>query len=43
MNAKFLGFHVEQEFGTALYCLLHVDLEKAPAAHLKRFLGRAAG
>jgi putative hemolysin len=43
MNAKFLGFHVEQEFGNALYCLLHVDLEKAPAAHLKRFLGRAAG
>ncbi|MBV6500244.1 MAG: hypothetical protein CJBNEKGG_02714 [Prosthecobacter sp.] len=42
MNARFLDFHVEREFGNALYCLLRVDLHKAPAAHLRRFLGTAS-
>jgi len=42
MNARFLDFHIEREFGNALYCLLRVDLQKAPAAHLRRFLGTSA-
>ncbi len=39
MNARFLDFHVESEFGNALYCLLRVDLAKVPRSHLRRFVG----
>lgn len=42
MNACFLDFHVESEFGNALYCLLRVDLTKAPRSHLRRFIGEDA-
>lgn len=42
MNARFIDFHVEREFGNALYCLLRVDLTQAPASHLKRFVGKDA-
>jgi len=39
MNGRFIDFHVEREFGNALYCLLRVDLTKAPLTHLRRFVG----
>jgi len=42
MNARFFGFHIEKQFGNALYCLLRVDLAKAPRSHLRRFVGEAA-
>lgn len=42
LNAKFIDFHVEKDFGNALYCLLRVDLRNAPLPHLRRFLGKTA-
>lgn len=42
LNARFIDFHVEREFGNALYCLLRVDLTKAPLSHLRRFVGKEA-
>lgn len=42
MNARFIDFHVERDFGDALYCLLRVDLTKAPRSHLRRFVGEDA-
>jgi hypothetical protein len=42
MNVRFIDFHVERDFGDALYCLLRVDLTKAPRSHLRRFVGDAA-
>ncbi|MDP1591902.1 MAG: hypothetical protein Q8M07_29350 [Prosthecobacter sp.] len=42
MNARFIDFHVERDFGDALYCLLRVDLTKAPHSHLRRFIGKEA-
>jgi putative hemolysin len=42
LNARFIDYHVEREFGNALYCLLRVDLSKAPRPHLRRFIGESA-
>jgi len=42
MNARFIDFHVEKDFGDALYCLLRVDLRKSPLPHLRRFFGETA-
>lgn len=42
MNARFIDYHVEREFGDALYCLLRVELSQAPLPHLKRFIGEKA-
>lgn len=42
MNARFIDFHVERDFGDALYCLLRVDLTNAPRSHLRRFIGEEA-
>lgn len=42
LHARFIDFHVERDFGNALYCLLRVDLRDAPRSHLRRFLGKEA-
>lgn len=42
LGARFIDFHVEAEFGNAVYCLLRVDLTRSPRGHLKRFLGADA-
>lgn len=39
LNAQFIDFHVERDFGDALYSLLRVDLTKIPRPHLRRFFG----
>ncbi|MEZ5384809.1 MAG: GNAT family N-acyltransferase [Prosthecobacter sp.] len=39
LNARFIDFHVERDFGDALYSLLRVDLTKMPRPHLRRFFG----
>lgn len=38
LNARFVAFHVEADFGNSLYCLLRVELEKIPPGYLKRFM-----
>ncbi|HBK55283.1 MAG TPA: hypothetical protein DDZ76_03210 [Xanthomonadales bacterium] len=42
LGARFIDFHVEAEFGNAVYCLLRVDLTRSPRTHLRRFLGPEA-
>ena len=42
LNARFIDYHVEKDFGDALYCLLRVDLTKVPRPHLRRFTGDEA-
>lgn len=42
LQARFIDFHVERNFGNALYCLLRVDLARAPRSHLRRFIGETA-
>lgn len=42
LGARFIDFHVEAEFGNAVYCLLRVDLTRSPRSHLKRFVGAEA-
>lgn len=37
LQARFLAFHVEAEFGDALYCLMRVDLASCSRRHLRRF------
>jgi len=39
LNAKFIDYHVESDFGDALYSLLRVDLTRMPRPHLRRFFG----
>ncbi len=42
LGARFIDFHVEAEFGNAVYCLLRVDLRRSPRGHLRRFVGPEA-
>ncbi|MDZ4350153.1 MAG: lysophospholipid acyltransferase family protein [Xanthomonadaceae bacterium] len=42
LGARFIDFHVEAEFGNAVYCLLRVDLARSPRGHLRRFVGNEA-
>lgn len=37
LGAKFLAFHVEADFGNAVYCLLRVDIEAMPKRYRQRF------
>jgi len=37
LGAKYIGYHVEAEFGNALYCLLRVHLPSIPEGYKKRF------
>ncbi len=42
LGARFIDFHVEAEFGNAVYCLLRVDMARSPRGHLRRFVGNDA-
>jgi hypothetical protein len=42
LGARFIDFHVEAEFGNAVYCLLRVDMARSPRGHLRRFVGNEA-
>jgi putative hemolysin len=37
LGAKYIDYHVEADFGNALYCLLRVHLPSIPAAYQRRF------
>lgn len=37
LGAKYIDYHVEADFGNALYCLLRVHLPSIPEAYKKRF------
>jgi putative hemolysin len=37
LGAKYIDYHVEAEFGNALYCLLRVHLPSIPEGYKKRF------
>ena len=37
LGAKFISYHVEADFGDALYCLLRVHLPSVPKAYQRRF------
>ena len=37
LGAKYIDYHVEADFGNALYCLLRVHLPSIPAGYKKRF------
>ena len=37
LGAKYIGYHVEADFGNALYCLLRVHLPSIPKAYQRRF------
>jgi len=37
LGARYIGYHVEAEFGNALYCLLRVHLPSIPEGYKKRF------